>query len=102
MRGVSYVAINAITVPEGSGDDLAKRFAARAGHVDNMDGFERFELLRPEDPSRPWLVMTHWRDKDAFTAWVSSPAFAHGHARPEGASAPVATSSELWTYEVAQ
>ena len=23
--------------------------------------------------------MTGWRDKEAFEAWVASPAFAHGH-----------------------
>ena len=102
LDAVGFVAINAITVPEGSGDELARRFAARAGAVDNQEGFEGFELLRPEDHSRPWLVVTHWRDKASFEAWVSSPAFGHGHAKPEGASAPVAVSSELWTYEVAQ
>ena len=104
MKG--YVAINAITVPEGAGDELAKRFAARAGAVDQQEGFEGFQLLRPEDPARPWLVVTHWKDKASFEAWVSSPAFGqgHGHGQSEGApaQAPVAASSELWTYEVAQ
>ena len=42
---MSIIIINAITVPEGSGDELAKRFAARAGAVDDQDGFEGFELL---------------------------------------------------------
>jgi heme-degrading monooxygenase HmoA len=32
------IKINAITVPEDSGDELARRFAARAGAVDNQDG----------------------------------------------------------------
>ncbi|HEX7166766.1 MAG TPA: antibiotic biosynthesis monooxygenase [Acidimicrobiales bacterium] len=104
---MSFLAINAITVPEGSGDELAKRFAARAGAVDQQEGFEGFELLRPADGRDTWLVMTRWRDEDAFKGWVSSPAFGHGHGRPEGdgsgaAPAPVATSSELWQYTVEQ
>jgi hypothetical protein len=33
---MSFVAINAITVPEGAGDELAKRFGARAGQVDKL------------------------------------------------------------------
>lgn len=99
---MSFVAINAITVPAGGGDELARRFGARLGHVDSMDGFEHFELLRPADQRDTWLVMTWWRDQEAFEAWVKSPAFGHGHARPEGASQPVAVSSELWQYTVEQ
>ena len=46
---MTVVRINAITVPADSGDELARRFAARAGAVDNQDGFEGFELLKPTD-----------------------------------------------------
>jgi len=46
---MTVIKINAITVPENSGDELARRFAARAGAVDNQEGFEGFELLRPTD-----------------------------------------------------
>lgn len=99
---MSFVAINAITVPEGKGDELAKRFAARAGQVDSQDGFEEFRLLRPADDRDTWLVMTTWRDREAFEAWVGSQAFQHGHARPEGSSGPVASGSELWQFTVEQ
>ena len=101
---MSIIKINAITVPEEGGDELAKRFGARAGAVDDQDGFEGFELLRPTDDRRTWLVVTRWRDEDAFNAWISSPAFGHGHrgAGGEGEGRPpVAVSSELWSYEVA-
>jgi len=37
---MTVVKINAITVPADGGDELARRFAARAGAVDNQDGFE--------------------------------------------------------------
>jgi heme-degrading monooxygenase HmoA len=100
----TYVVINAITVPEEAGDELAKRFAARAGAVDDQDGFEGFELLRPADDRRQWLVVTRWRDEASFKAWVSSPAFAHGHAgadRPSPHGGPVSVASEVWSYEVA-
>jgi heme oxygenase (mycobilin-producing) len=97
------IKINAITVPEGAGDELAKRFAARAGAVDNQDGFEGFELLRPTDDRRTWLVITRWRDDESFQAWVNGPAFAHGHQgsdAPHPHGGPVSASSELWSYEV--
>jgi heme-degrading monooxygenase HmoA len=104
---VTVIKINAITVPAESGDELARRFAARAGAVDDQDGFEGFELLKPTDDRTTWLVVTRWRDEAAFDAWVSSPAFAHGHqqarADAEGRSdqPAVSTSSELWSFEVA-
>lgn len=102
--GMTVVRINAITVAPGSGDELAHRFATRAGAVDQADGFLGFELLRPTDDRDTWLVVTRWRDEEAFQGWVSSPAFAHGHAgadRPAPDGAPVSVSSELWSYEVA-
>ncbi|MDP8991713.1 MAG: antibiotic biosynthesis monooxygenase, partial [Actinomycetota bacterium] len=37
---MSIVRINAITVPAGRGDELAARFASRAGEVEKTDGFE--------------------------------------------------------------
>ena len=117
---MTVIKINAITVPEDSGDELARRFAARAGAVDNQEGFEGFELLKPTDDRTTWLVITRWRDEAAFEAWVGSPAFAHGHrsadgqrssepsgeGRPDhgagkGKPAAVGTHSELWSYEIA-
>jgi heme-degrading monooxygenase HmoA len=99
---VSVVKINAINVPADRGEEIARRFAARIGEVDNQDGFEEFQLLRPEDGRGTWLVYTRWRDDDSFNAWVTSPAFIRGHAQPEGDSRPVGTHSELWAFSVAQ
>ena len=82
IGAMTVVKINAITVREGSGDELARRFAKRAGAVDDADGFEGFELLRPTDDRGVWLVVTRWRDDESFNAWVASPAFAHGHRGP--------------------
>jgi len=117
---VTIIKINAITVDPSSGDELAKRFAARAGAVDGQDGFEGFELLKPTDDRNVWLVITRWRDEEAFQAWLNSPAFvaghqtegagegghphgqAHGHGHGHGGGQkPVGVASELWSYTVA-
>jgi heme-degrading monooxygenase HmoA len=103
---VTVIKINAITVPADSGDELARRFAARAGAVDDQDGFEGFELLKPTDDRTTWLVVTRWRDDDAFRAWMSSRSFGEGHRSEQerqggDAPKPVGVSSELWSYEVA-
>ena len=119
---MTVIKINAITVPSASGDELARRFANRAGAVDGADGFEGFELMRPADDRETWLVVTRWRDDAAFEAWVASPAFGHGHrGSSEGSGGahgahgghgapgsggdsetapPVSMSRELWAYEV--
>jgi heme-degrading monooxygenase HmoA len=118
VAAVTIIKINAITVPADAGDELGRRFAARAGAVDQQDGFEGFELLRPTDDRRTWLVVTRWRDEAAFDAWVASPAFGHGHQGPRAAAPdsaaeppaggedpappkPLAMTSELWSYETA-
>jgi len=103
---MTVIKINAITVPGDSGDELAQRFAARAGAVDDRPGFEGFELLKPTDDRNTWLVVTRWSDEEAFQSWVNSPAFGHGHrseAERSGGPAPahVGISSELWSYETA-
>jgi heme oxygenase (mycobilin-producing) len=102
--GRVVVKINAITVPAGLGDEVARRFAERAGAVEGQEGFLGFELLRPTDDRETWLVVTRWTDEASFHAWVRSPAFAEGHRaalatakdRPE----PLPLSAELWSYEV--
>jgi heme-degrading monooxygenase HmoA len=105
---MTVIKINALTVPAEMGEEVAKRFAARAGAVDGQDGFEGFELLRPTDERTTWLVVTRWRDPESFEAWRTSASFGQGH-RPEpsgGGEAPAAAppmpiQAELWSYEVA-
>ena len=103
---MTIIKINAITVPADGGDELAGRFAARAGAVDDQAGFDGFELLKPTDERNTWLVVTRWADDESFQALVSSPAFGHGHQRDTAkADQPAAPrpgiSSELWSYEIA-
>ncbi|MGI9032121.1 MAG: antibiotic biosynthesis monooxygenase family protein [Acidimicrobiales bacterium] len=101
---MSVVRINAITVPAERAEEMAARFAARAGEVGKADGFEEFQLLRPTDERETWLVYTRWRDEAAFQAWVDSRAFTAGHTQHAGppAGGPVATGSELWSFSLEQ
>ena len=100
---MTTIKINALTVPPGAGDELARRFAARAGAVDGAEGFEGFELLKPTDERTTWLVVTRWRDDASFEAWTKSAAFAHGHQAGAGGGTasprPVSGGAELWGYE---
>jgi heme-degrading monooxygenase HmoA len=95
---MSVVKVNAIEVPAERADEMAARFAARVGEVDSKDGFEEFQLLRPNDGKTTWLVYTRWRDEAAFEAWLASASFTRGHAQPQGPNGPVASHSELWSF----
>ena len=98
---MSVVRVNAITVPAERVEEFEQRFAARAGEGSKAAGFEAFELLRPTDERDTFLVYTRWRSEDDFQAWVSSPAFQHGH-KAHSTSGPVGTASELWSFDVIQ
>jgi heme-degrading monooxygenase HmoA len=104
-RWMTIIKINAIRVPHESGDELAHRFAARAGAVDDADGFQGYELLKPTDDRDQWLVITRWRNEESFQAWLRSESFTLGHrsaAERQGGTTPkpVASHSEVWSYVV--
>lgn len=98
---MSVVRINAITVPPERVAEFEQRFAARAGEVAKMEGFEAFELLKPTDERDVFLVYTRWRSQADFDAWLQSPAFQHGH-RQHSEGGPVGSASELWSFDVIQ
>jgi heme-degrading monooxygenase HmoA len=121
---MSVVKINVLTVPTEMREHLEQRFAGRAGMVEQADGFEWFELLRPVEGTDTYLVYTRWRSEEDFQAWQSSAAFGAGHAqaagdRPaghggggqegagheggaHGGQGPAATGATLWSFEVVQ
>ena len=105
---MSVVKINAITVPRERFGEFAERFAARAGSVSGAEGFEAFELLRPNDDRDVCLVYTRWRSEDDFQTWQQGQAFQRGHAQAGAAQGhghgqgPAASGSQLWSFEVVQ
>jgi heme-degrading monooxygenase HmoA len=101
---MSVVKINVLTVPAEQRETLEKRFASRAHAVENSDGFEWFELLRPVEGTDTYLVYTRWRDEESFRAWLEGPMRAAHRGGGEGGEqpAPAATGSTLWSFEVVQ
>lgn len=102
---MSIVKINVLTVPAEQREVLEKRFASRAGAVENSDGFEWFELLRPIEGTDDYLVYTRWRDEESFQAWMEGPmkaahqgGAAGGGDRPK----PASSSATVWSFEVVQ
>ncbi|MEZ5297250.1 MAG: antibiotic biosynthesis monooxygenase [Ilumatobacteraceae bacterium] len=105
---MSVVKINAIEVPEGMGDQLEARFAARAGQVDQQPGFEEFMLLRPVAGDDRYFVVTRWESEEAFQNWRNGQAFQQQHANTHEDAGkgeakpqhPVASGASLLEFEV--
>ena len=98
---MSVVKINAITAPEGRGEELEARFGSRDREVERMEGFEGFDLLRPVEGEDRYFVYTRWRSEEDFQHWVNSDEFRKGHARREK-DGPVATHATLLSFEVVE
>ncbi|WBB81552.1 antibiotic biosynthesis monooxygenase [Micromonospora sp. WMMD882] len=104
---MAVVKINAIDVPPGAGEELERRFAARAGAVENSPGFLGFELLRPVAGETRYFVYTRWESEEAYQAWAAGPAKA-AHAGGGGGEGggeqrrPVASGANLLEFEVVQ
>ncbi|MEJ2059413.1 MAG: antibiotic biosynthesis monooxygenase [Gammaproteobacteria bacterium] len=77
-----YVVANRVPVAEGWEQDFETRFRNRAGQVDKQPGFVRMEILKPQTPDTPWVVLTHWESEQAFRNWVGSEDFKLAHSNP--------------------
>jgi heme oxygenase (mycobilin-producing) len=84
---MAVVKINAVEVPDGAGEELEKRFAARAGAVDSEPGFLGFELLRPVAGDNRYFVYTRWESDEAYQAWAAKSFGNHAGGRPVGTGA---------------
>ena len=68
---MTFVNITALRIPEGAGPEIEKRFAARRRAVDAAEGFEGFELLRPQFGEDRYFVVTRWDTREHYDAWVA-------------------------------
>lgn len=72
--------INRLPVKEEAADQVVERFANSRGNVQGFPGFVSMEVLRAESEDEV-LVITRWRDREAFDAWVASEEFCTPSAR---------------------
>jgi len=65
---------NRLPVKEGAAGQVAGLFANSRGNVHGFPGFVSMEVLRAESEDEV-LMITRWRDREAFDAWVGSEKF---------------------------
>ena len=90
--------INRLPVKEGMADEVVERFANGRGFVQELPGFVSMEVLRSEGADEV-MVITRWRDRDAFNSWVNSDAFKEAHGRSAG-TGMLREHPQMGTYEV--
>lgn len=77
-----YIVTNRVPVAAGWEEAFEERFRQRAGQVEKQPGFVRMQVLKPDTPETPYVVLTAWRDKAAFEGWLSSEDFKAAHRNP--------------------
>ncbi|MES9991537.1 MAG: antibiotic biosynthesis monooxygenase [Candidatus Thiodiazotropha sp.] len=77
-----YIVANRVPVAEGYQQMFEQRFRNRAGQIEKQPGFVRMQVLKPDKPGLPYIVLTSWQDKASFEGWVGSDDFKTAHANP--------------------
>jgi heme-degrading monooxygenase HmoA len=90
---------NSLPVKEGAAAMVVDRFAASRGHVQGFPGFVSMEVLK-SDAEDEVLVVTRWRDRESFEAWVHSEEFSRAHGRG-GAGGLLTGHPKMTSYQVA-
>ena len=82
-----FIAMNRFRIARGREAEFEKIWRERDSHLDEVDGFREFRLLRGPEDDEATLYASHtvWDSRDDFEAWTRSEAFRKAHA---GARAP--------------
>ena len=84
-------------------DELVRAFRGRLGAVDAFTGFEGLEVWSSDRDPGEVLMISRWRDRAAFTAYMRSGAHRASHARiPRPLKQAIALErlDHLHTYEI--
>ena len=76
-----YIAMNRFQVVKGSEAAFEEVWRTRDRHLDELEGFVDFHLLRGPEAEDHTLYSSHtvWRTKDDFIAWTKSEQFRKAH-----------------------
>ena len=73
-----FIAMNTFKVASGKEQQFEEIWKNRETYLDGVPGIIRFALLRGDAPGE-YISHSTWESRDAFIAWMQSPAFAAGH-----------------------
>jgi len=67
-----YVSISRLRVDEQRSDELVEAFRRRARLVDDADGFVDIQVWRSDRDPGEVLMVSRWRDREAFRTYMKS------------------------------
>jgi heme-degrading monooxygenase HmoA len=76
-----YVSMSRLRVDAAQSDALVSAFRRRAHLVDCVDGFIDLEVWRSDRDREEVLMVSRWRDRAAFTAYMRSDGHRISHDR---------------------
>ncbi|HEX8092790.1 antibiotic biosynthesis monooxygenase family protein [Jatrophihabitans sp.] len=76
-----YVSVSRLRVAVDRSDELIAAFTQRAGLVEHHDGFIDLQVWRSDRDPAEVLMVSRWRDRDSFTAYMRSEDHRVSHGR---------------------
>ncbi len=98
-----YVSMSRLRVPPARAGDLVDAFRQRLGAVDAHEGFIDLQVWQSDRDQGELVMVSRWRDRDAFKAYMKSRDHQVSHERiPEDLQAAIKLEAleHLHTYEV--
>lgn len=92
-----------LRVEPGRGDEVVAAFRDRLGLADAFDGFVDLQVWRSDRDPGELVMVSRWRDRDCFTAYMRSAEHrrSHGRIAPDlDAAIALERLDHLHTYEV--
>ena len=97
-----YIAMNRFQVSAGREGEFESVWKNRETYLDEVPGFEEFQLLRggTEDEITTYVSHSRWASREAFEAWTKSDACRKGHAGAGSSRGVIAGHPVFEGYEV--
>lgn len=67
-----YVSLSRLRVDPDRSDELVAAFGDRAGLVESHEGFVDLQVWRSDRDPGEVLMVSRWRDRESFTAYMKS------------------------------
>ena len=98
-----YVSMSRLRVPVERAEQLVRAFRSRAGLVDGHEGFVDLQVWQSDRDEGELIMVSRWRDRDAFKAYMRSADHRVSHDRIDPdlqAAIKLERLEHLHTYEV--
>jgi heme-degrading monooxygenase HmoA len=98
-----YVSLSRLRVDEARAPELVRAFRRRAHLVDSADGFVDLQVWQSDRDAGELVMVSRWRDRDAFKAYMKSEEHQVSHDRVDAdldAAIRLERLEHLHTYEV--